>query len=213
MALKVVGSNPTNYPLSKIIFFKKNKIKRKYFKKKIHLIKKTAILKFNNTLLFKNLVFYTKKLQLDNTTKMKINDKLLVTLSQKLFNTKCTLFNKKILNTFSVGSVIKYFKVKQAKYVRRSVKGAKILLNFIKNLLNKIFLKKHVEVFILNIVGLDYNLVNLKKNIKNLLGNNLRMCFFLMNLKLSFTKKKDKKIKSIKKRLKKKLILNFKKNK
>ncbi len=60
---------------------------------------------------------------------------------------------------------------------------------------------------------MDYNTVNLKKNIKTLIKSN---CLFnlliLTNLKISFTKKKEKKIKAIKKRLKKKIISNFIKN-
>lgn len=194
MALKVVGSSPTSHPLGKIVFFKKNKIKRRDFKKKTFLIKKNILFLHNNILLCKKISLYTKTIQLNkNYVKVKTNNNLLVTFSQKIFNTKCTIFSKKNLNTFSVGSIIKYFKVKQSKYVRRSVKGVKILLNFIKNVLEKNYIKNSTEQIILNIVGVDYNLTNLKKNIKNIFKkNNLKNIFFLMNIKISFTKKKIK---------------------
>lgn len=72
--------------------------------------------------------------------------------------------------------------------------------------------KKKTDYLIVEISGIDYNLVSLKKNIKNLIkykGDNL---LYLINLKVSFTKKKGKRIKAIKKRLRKKIISNFIKN-
>lgn len=225
MALKVVGSNPTNHPLSNIInsfvIFKKKKIKRRQFRKKINLL---SIVVLKSTLvntkkrIFKNLTFYKKyQIKLNLTNKVvinntnKINKKpILISISQKKFNPKCTLYKIQTINTFSVGSIIKYFKVKQSKYIRRSLKGLKIFLNFLKTILENFYLKNNNKYIIFSLSGVDYNLINLKKSIKTLIKNNdLLKVLFLINLRINFNKKKDKKIKAIKKRLKKKIISNF----
>ena len=134
-------------------------------------------------------------------------------ISQKLNNPKNTISSENVINTFSVGSVIVYFKIKQGKFVRRSLKGAKIFLNFLKNVFLKKFSKKNESV-ILNITGIDYNLMYLKKMVFNFFeNNNLNNNVFMMNIKIPFTKTKQKKRKSIKKRLKKKIISLFLKKK
>lgn len=215
MALKVVGSNPTNHPLYKITFFRKNKIKKRQFKKKTFLIQKVYIHNLKKKLFFKNLLNYTKYnvVSGNKLTKNTNMNPLVITFSQKSFNPKNTIFLKNNLNTFSVGSIIKYFKVKQAKYIRRSVKGVRIILNFLKNIIQKIYLKKDLKYLVLNIVGVDYNLVSLNKHMKTLIKPNNTSLLFLVNLKISFSKRKEKKIKAIKKRLKKKIISNFIKSK
>ena len=112
-----------------------------------------------------------------------------------------------------MGSIIKYFKVKQGKCIRRSLKGSKVFINFLKNLyFKKYFLKKNFTVF--SIIGFDYNLIVLKKSIKGFFLKtqnkfSTKGGLFLLNIKTSFSKKKEKKIKSIKKRLKKKILVNF----
>lgn len=212
VALKVVGSNPTNYPLNKVIFFKKNKIKKRQFRKKTFLIQKITIFKNKNHFFYKNLSKYTNFLKAKHIQAKHIQTPLLINLTQKKFNPRGTLVHNKTINTFTVGSIIKYFKVKQAKYIRRSIKGVKIFLNFLKNIVEKVFLKTYTGCLVFNIVGLDYNLWSLKKNLKNIIKFNKNGLFLLTNLKLSFTKKKDKKVKAIKKRLKKKIISNFTKS-
>lgn len=213
MALKVVGSNPINHPLQKIIFFRKNKIKKRQFKKKTFLIKKVQLYNIKQKLLQKNLLGYTKYnlIKRNKLIKSTNTNPLIITLSQKIFNPKNTIFFKKNLNTFSVGSIIKYFKINQAKYIRRSIKGVKIILNFLKNIIQKIYSKKNTKYTILNVVGVDYNLLNLSKLIKTLVKPNNFWLILLLNIKISFTKKKEKKVKAIKKRLKKKIISNFRK--
>jgi hypothetical protein len=203
--------------LDGILFFKKNKIKRKILKKNTFLAKNVKFEKIQNTkLLF--LIFLYKKYYLYNSTQNEKNlqnkflkkNTLIINLSQKMYNNKSTIIKDKVLHTFSIGSIIKYFKVKQGKYTRRSLKGVKIFLNFLKNFLKKkIFKKNNTNNIILHINGFDYNLFFLKKNLKNFLITNKNCFFFLLNLKISFTKTKDKKIKAIKKRLKKKILLNF----
>ncbi len=221
MALKVVGSNPTIHPLEGIVFFKKNKIKKRNFKKNINVIKKFKLKIINITKLSCLLLMYKKYFFNKNTTKStednqvknnkKLQETLILNISQKIYNNKCTILKNKNLYTFSIGSILKYFKIKQGKYVRRSLKGVKIILNFLKNFLKKkfFFQKNKLNNFILTISGFDYNSLFLKKNYKNFFLKNQINSFLLVNLKVSFTKTKDKKIKAIKKRLKKKIILNF----
>ena len=147
---------------------------------------------------------YIKK----NTKKEKLNidlNNVLLDLSQKKYNLKSTILKKNTVNTFSVGSVIKYFISNQGKYVRRSIKGSKILLNFLKTLLKEKFFKNCGRI-VIKISGFDYNIITLKKNIKKLFEGNLN--YIVFSTKSGFSKKKEKKVKSIKKRLKKK-IQNF----
>ncbi len=87
----------------------------------------------------------------------------IISISQKDFNPKCTIYERKNVNTFSVGSIVKYFKIKQSKYIRRSLKGLKIFLNFIKTILEKFYLKESNKCFIFNLSGVGYNLISLKK--------------------------------------------------
>lgn len=143
----------------------------------------------------------------------------IINISQKSFNPKATITIKNNFNanTFSVGSIIKYFKIKQSKYIRRSLKGTKIFLNFLKNVFyKKYFIKPDVSKsshVLLTVSGFDYNLFFYKKSLKNFLSeSNLIKFYFLFNLKISFTKNKSKKVKSIKKRLKKKIMADFLKN-
>jgi hypothetical protein len=203
--------------LEGILFFKKNKVKKKIFKKNTSLIKGIKINKTRVLRLF-YLMYLYKKYYTTNTIKNHkelqikylIKDTLVVCISQKIFNNKSTIIVKKNLHTFSIGSILKYFKIKQGKYVRRSLKGLKIFLNFLVSFLKKNFFlkKRNLNNFIFHINGFDYNFFYLKKNLKKFFINKHNF-FFILNLKISFTKTKDKKIKAIKKRLKKKILLNF----
>lgn len=142
------------------------------------------------------------------------NSTTTVSICQNTMNTKVTLTSLELTkNTFSIGTVLKYMKVQQAKYIRRSIKGTKIFMGFVVNFLQKRFVVKKVltskVLFVLN--GFDFNISSIKRSFKNVfkgvkLNNDL---LFLINMKISFTKQKGKKIKSIKKRLKKKILLNF----
>ena len=224
VALKVVGSNPTSHPLvvtgTAFTFFQKKKIKKNFFKKRHHLIKllmfekelqRGSVLKnifnynFYKNIFIKRNNIENKMYNYDNNTPINI------TLTQKNHNPKAVIFcNNKNMNTFSVGSVVQYFKVKKGKYIRRSSKGLKIFLNFLKNIFYKKYLPKKTRCLIFNISGFDYNLISCKKNIKYFLQKGFfSQVYFLHNLRVSFTKRKDKKIKSIKKRLRKKILKNF----
>ena len=219
VALKVVGSNPTSHPLvvvSTVTFFQQKKIKKKFFKKKHHLIKTISYTGVLGSLsILRNLLNYNFYKKNNIESKVSVNKNITspisIILTQKKNNPKALLsINDKNINTFSVGSVVKYFKVKQGKYIRRSSKGLKIFLNFVRSIFFKKYTPKHIKYMIFSISGFDYNLVFCKKSIKYFIQKGiLSQVFFLYNLKLSFTKKKEKKIKSIKKRLKKKILKNF----
>jgi len=203
-------------------FFLKNKVQKKYFRKKYFLIKYFYLRNHLNCFYYINTLSYLKLLRdstiffnrnFNNLILDKKNNLYIVCISQKKHNMKC-VFKKNLttINTFSVGSVMKYFKIKQGKYIRRSIKGSKIFLNFLKNIFdNKYSNKSNMAGIFLNILGVDYNLISLKKNLKKFLKlskYNL-LIYTLYNIKVSFTKLKNKKIKAIKKRLKKKIALNF----
>lgn len=208
-------------PLGRITFFKKNKVQKKVFKKKTQLITiVTVLLKFLKNVKFlykvKNLIFY--RLYTENQQGGMINVNIFkkntftVDLCQKRFNLKSTISesNNKILNTFSIGSVIKYFKVVKGKYVRRSGKGTKVFLNFIKNILHKkyvMYLKRKNTTTVIRLNGVNNNLIFAQKTLKGIFTNKNLDTYILINSRISFTKTKDKRIKAIKKRLKKKLIL------
>jgi hypothetical protein len=200
VALKVVGSNPTNHPVNTIVFFKKKKIKRKQLRKKTHLLPKLPNVLVAKSLkkVYKNLNFYKKYKTSPNlilgTKREGPNKKnpMIISISQKKSNPKCTIHKKKNINTFSVGSIVKYFKIKQSKYIRRSLKGLKIFLNFIKTVLEKFYLKEGDKCIVFNLSGIDYNLISLKKNIKTIIrSNNISELLFFSNLRVSFTKKKE----------------------
>lgn len=205
------------YPpfLKKVTFFNKNKIKKKNFKKNPTLIKKISRVNCG-LILYKCLSIYSnyiKHLQTIKTENVSVCQNTTICISQKLYNPKATIVINKNLNTFSVGSIIKYFKIKQGKFVRRSLKGLKVFINFLKN----IFLKKYAPLqgsskncMILNIIGFDYNLLSVKTNLKNFFKDcEYKQLYFLFNIKISFTKVRGKRVKSIKKRLKKKILSVF----
>lgn len=207
-------------PLGKITFFKKNKIQRKVFRKKTQLIPimVSIFLKIFKNIKFrfkvKNLLFYkvykkTQQSKIQNN--IFLENTFVVNICQKKFNLKSTLSkgSNNVLNTFSVGSVIKYFKVIKGKYVRRSSKGTKVFLNFLKNLISKKYIscvnqKNNTIVVIFN--GVNNNIILAQNTIKGFFVKKNINTFILINSRISFTKTKDKRIKAIKKRLKKKLI-------
>ena len=178
----------------------------------------TTNFNFKSTLVY---IKYSVKKQLNNPFKFKYlekTNKLTLNLSQKKHNPKVTITIKKPINTFSVGAVLKFFKIKHCKSIRRSLKGFKVFLNLIKNILTK---KYFNEIggggfyMLINLTNYTYNYKLVKKTMRSLFNNKVFLknrCFFLFNLKVSFTKTKDKRIKSIKKRLKKKMFLQFLKN-
>jgi hypothetical protein len=215
VALKVIGSTPIIYPLLSFPILKR-RIKKKSFKKKGYLLNE-VFMKINinelNLSKFKLYKFYTFMQIMTVNELLSVSKELTlftVTVSQKKYNHKATVALRKTLSTFSVGSVIRYFKVKCSKYVRRSTKGVKIFLNFLKRIFDIKYSHKIVDFFLLSIIGIDYHINTNRKFFRKFLKeNSTYVIYILYNLKISFTKLKDKKIKSIKKRLRKKILLNF----
>ena len=234
VALKVVGSNPIIYPIlfnfilkhrPGYYFLKKHKIRRRLFKKKkflflffnfwrlffnkkLKVIKRWDIYKNYNIFKYCNI---NPNLKQKNIVENKNN--FILQILHKKKTAKGTLFLNKTITTLSIGSVLNYLKIFFRKKMRRSVSSLNVFLNYLK----KVFLKKlslnNITNILLNIKGFDNKLFTLRKKIfSNILDNKIIddfFIFFFLNLKLSFCKKKDKKIKSIKKRLKKKILINF----
>jgi hypothetical protein len=201
--------------LDRVPFFKKKKVKKKVFKKNTFLLKNLnfeSYLKIGLKLPIK--LFYKYKYDLCNLSKSVrgVVDNSVLNINQKCNNTKASVTLKKKLATFSTGIIIKYFKVKQGKYIRKSLKGVKIFLNFLKAYFLKkslILSKDNCNNLFIQVDGFDFNLNSLKKVLKSFVTANVTNVYFMVNLKVSFSKVKGKKIKSIKKRLKKKMLLNF----
>ena len=234
VALKVVGSNPIIYPIlfnfilkhrPGYYFLKKHKIRRRVFKKKKFLFfffnfwrflfnKKLKVLKrwdiYRNYNIFK---YCNLNPNLKQKNIVENNNNFILQILYKKKITKGTLFLNKTVTTLSIGSVLNYLKIFFKKSVRRSLSSLNVFLNYLK----KVFLKKlsisNITNILLNIKGFDNRLFVLRKKIfSNILDKkiiNNFFIFFFLNLKISFCKKKDKKIKSIKKRLKKKILINF----
>ena len=210
----------------KTIFIKIKKIKKKGFKKNVFLIKTINKIKnfrgvhtsfFYIVDIFKKYYKYNYNNMFDYNKKGNLpffSKNIFISISQKKFSPKAAISSSACLNTFSIGSIIKYFKVKQGKYIRRSSKGVRVFLNFLKNIFGKKYNNtKSNKNIIFSIIGFDYSLMFLKKTLKSFLKKNMNgKSFFLFNLKISFTKLKGKKIKSIKKRLRKKILLSFSKS-
>jgi hypothetical protein len=192
------------YPpsLDIVRFFKKTKFKKKKFKINYILYKDIPLFSVSSLSIYMNIVNYKK-------FKSKVTQNILlsnyvpayVSINQKIYNPKAVIHINKNLNTFSVGSIIKYFKVKQAKHTRRSYKGVRVFLNFLKKIFEKKYYHKNINTILFGITGIDYNMLFLKKDIKYFIKNDTFVnVFFLCNIKISFTKQKQKKVKSIKKR-------------
>lgn len=123
-------------------------------------------------------------------------------------NPKCVISNHHLVkNTLSAGSILKYVQqVKQNKFVKRTIKGLKIFLNVFKNILNKKYTTDKDFVY-LDIVGFNYNTYKIKSDFfKFFLKKNWCEYFITMNLNIPFTKLKEKRKKSIKKRIRKKIL-------
>jgi hypothetical protein len=150
--------------------------------------------------------------KLNNGFNKFFKENLMVAIGKKKYNPKAVIFLKKNVNTFSIGSIIKYLRVKKGKFFRRSFIGLKILINVLKNILKKKFYKFYGNFF-LKLNNSSFNLNKsrflISKIFKKKFLRDDVSTFFLINLKISFTKVKGKKKKSIKKRLRKKILKNF----
>jgi hypothetical protein len=89
------------------------------------------------------------------------------------------------------------------KFLKRTQSGVKIFLNFFKNLF------EGRKVNIVCFKKLNFFIFFLKKNLSNYFFLKNKLIYFLISVSISFSSEKIKKIKSIKKRLRKKIFLNF----
>lgn len=210
VALNVVGSNPITHPL----FTKKLKKNKTFFEniKFIQTVETINLCKKNDRVKFKRAALYG--LHYVNTNKNKltlvqqkenINKATMVSITQKKHNPKASFYRLKTTFTITLGVCLKYLKIHTTKALRRDFKYTKYFLNLVKVM----FFKEKRNLILFSLRGLDYNSLCLKKLISNLFtGPNIKL-FFLFSIKIPFCKIKGKKVKAIKKRLKKKILLDF----
>lgn len=175
----------------------KKKLKKEYF------LKKTKLLIFqlsNYYFLLKNNINYF----LIKNYKLK---KLILLINFKESQPFFSFFNanlKKTESTFSLYVILKFLKI-NTKFLKKKTKGFFLVLNFLKkNFFSKLITNNNLYELLINIKSLNF-LLNILPNIINSFKINL----FIINKKNYFFLKKFKKIKSIKRRLKKKIIKNI----
>jgi dipeptide/tripeptide permease len=133
-----------------------------------------------------------------------------ITVSQRKYNHKATLSTSNTVCTFSTGSTIRCMRIKHDKMNRRSKKGVLIFLNFIKRVFQMKYLQAKSTFFLFSVVGIDYHIRMNKRFIARLLKFEVStLVYLLYGTNVSFTRLKNKKVKSIKKRLRKKILKNF----
>jgi len=140
-------------------------------------------------------------------------DNFILHILYKNKTAKAVLSFYKIIMTLSIGSVLNFLKLRIKKSLRRSLSGLNVFLNYLKKVFFKNFFFEKVKNILFSISGFDNRLLMLRKRIySNILKKDdisSFFIFFILNLKVDFCKKKNKKIKSIKKRLRKKILINF----
>lgn len=181
-------------------------------KKKIFFFKK-----YNNLVLQTNKLTFGRFFNLVNFKTP--TDLLSIVLKQSTPNTRCTLFVANLIKaTLSVGFVTKLFtKFNSSKAIRRSEKGTKVFLSFLKNFFKKNFFlffgkKKKNQVILFNLKGINYNLVLNKKIFLSFVRTNplgISDTYILFNINKTFTKTKTKRVRSLKKRFRKNFLCFF----
>ena len=183
-----------------------------YFKKHPYFFLKF----FTTNFLKKNLKnFFTFK---NNFILFEIKKKIIV--SYKADNKKIFLFlsfyrNKSVISshnlsdTLSIGMVLASLNMFNCKFLRRATKGYRILLNFL-NFPKSIFSKRLLDVgtFTVFFKNVNNRFFFLKKKIFKIFFK-YNVYFFLINVGIPFSNLFGKKKKSIKKRLKKKIMSDF----
>lgn len=210
VALNVVGSNPITHPL----FTKKIRKNKTFFEniKFLQTIETINVRKRKDRTKFKKAVLYNLHYITTNKNKLtlveerkNLNKTTMVSITQKKHNPKASFYRLKTTFTITLGVCLKYLKIHTNKALRRDFKYTKYFLNLVKVM----FFKERRSLVLFSLRGLDYSSLCLKKLISNLFARPGLKLFFLFSIKIPFCKTKDKKIKSIKKRLKKKILLDF----
>ena len=160
--------------------------------------------KFKKTHLY-NLTFLKKNDYSIIHQKTLLNTMSLIAITQKKHNPKAAFVKLKTSFTISLGVCLKYLKTNATKALRRDFKHTKYFLNLLKIL----FFKERRDLIVFSLRGFDYNLLCLRKLLSTFFLKEGLKLFFLFTIKIPFCKTKDKKVKSIKKRLKKKILLDF----
>jgi len=68
---------------------------------------------------------------------------------------------------------MKYFKIAKGKYIRRSTKGFKVFLNFLKTVISKKYftVKPKISYLVLNVRGVNHSIISSRAIIKGLLSS------------------------------------------
>ena len=154
------------------------------------------------------------KLVLNSNNTMCKNQNIFINFSQKKYTCNNNITYRKLIHTSTVGTIMRYLSIKKSKCLRRSLKGFKIFLNLIKIIFLKKFFKKKDVNLILYLNGFNFKTNFYKKKISSFFEtiDLSKQFYLLLNLKINFSKNKEKRVKAIKKRIRKKILLNFKKN-
>jgi len=106
-----------------------------------------------------------------------------------------------VFQYYSIGMLLNMFKLESKSY-RRSLKGVKVLINFLSKKINR---KYYKTLALIKVNGLTKNYLKFFYLLSSIL-NVLNVKVFLWNPIKSWNKNGVKKLKSIKRRIKKKLI-------
>lgn len=200
----------------------RNKIFKIIFKVKLReFIKKKSLIRFNKYRLFRYInanditdtlikkndyslkeVFYKNiYLKIMKQKKRPISEKNISIIQRTNNHFNSTIYNYKkkykTISTINIGTPLKFFGIKK-KGLRRSTKGFLIFLNAVRRNIKK----ESVKIFLFK--GVFYKLLHSKNTLRIFKANEHTIVIKNNNF---FLKSKGKKIKSIRKRLKKKILL------
>lgn len=149
-------------------------------------------------------IFFQSKLYMSKKNNLSKKDlSILLVLTFKALHLRANYYDlvNYVFQYYSIGILLNMLKL-ESKSVRHSLKGIKLLFGF----LSKKFIKKNYKVnSLIKFNGLSKNYLKMFYMLSNLV-NILNVKIFMFNPIKSWNKLKIKKVKSIKRRIKKKLI-------
>ena len=206
---------PTTYnKLDRYKNFKSIKIQLFIFYKKqpyfFYKFFNASFLKKNLKIFFKNtFIFFDiqEKTSLHLLLTYVDNKKIFLFLS--FYRNKAIASTQQMSNTLSIGMILVSLNMFKSKFLRRTPKGHRILLNFL-NFPKSIFNKrlKIASALVIFFKNVNNRFFFLKKKILKIFFK-YDVSFFLINVGIPFSNFFGKKKKSIKKRLKKKIVSDF----